>query len=244
MRLLAQQELVDGGDILFRGDSLKKSDIKLSLYLAFISEEQILPSKKALRFWVDFYQRTEPQYDRQLVEKLMKEFSIDPQINFFSLSRGQKMKALFCLEAGKRPQVYLLDEITAVLDSGSRWSLIDFLGQEVARGCLVIMSTNIANELQSFATQVVVLEGGEVELDCEAKNLEQYFQKWLVKKEKEPILKSHPEFRRIGFGGENWICLGRRGEYSEESASNFERDQREITLADVQTFFTSGEGRP
>lgn len=243
MRLLAQQEMVDAGEILFQGQSLNSSQLKLSSRIAFISEEQTLPSKMTLKMWANLYKEWEHHYDLPLFEKLMKILGVDLEANFFGLSRGQKMKALFSLEAAKRPQVYLLDEITAVLDSGSRWVLMDYLRSEVLRGCLVVMSTNIATEVQGFATEVVVLEKGQIKLVCETLKLNEYFQKWLVLKEKDSVLKNHPQLKRVSLSGEHWVCLSRTSESVAESLTGVVKDQREVSIADVQTYFTSEEGQ-
>ncbi len=238
LRLLAQQDVFDSGEILYAGKSLASPITELNPELVFISEDHYLPFQKKLSCWVKIYKKMFHFFDDSLFLRLCQHFEIDTEKSFRGLSRGQKMKALFCLQAPKRPNIYLIDEITAVLDSSSRWVLMQFLHEEVSRGCLVVMSTNIASEMQGFATDVIFLEKGKVVFSCKSQLLHQHFCKVRVLREKASLLTAQLAAQPIGRNSDNtWTYM-----FLKENGivpAGVETDSREITVADVQVYFTA-----
>ncbi|OYZ12836.1 MAG: hypothetical protein B7Y39_18605 [Bdellovibrio sp. 28-41-41] len=241
MRLLAQQELYNSGDILYGGTSLRSTKIKLNPQTVFISEDQELPFSVPLTYWLDIQKKMYPGFDEGVFQRLIRSFEIDISKTFHSLSRGQRIKALFCLEAPKRPNIYLLDEVTSVLDQGSRWTLMQFLKEEIDRGCLVVMSTNIASEMQGFATDVVFLEKGRVNFISRSSSLNQHFRKIRVSKDQEELVQKTLGAKRIGFNHDNtWTFLLLR-DSDAKLPIGINDDLREITISDVQSYFTARE---
>ncbi len=242
LRLLARQELFDSGEIQFRGESLSTTTVEINPVMTFISEEHELPFTVPVSYWIDANRRMYPEYDEKLLARLLEVFEIDATKTFHSLSRGQKMKALLCIEAPKRPMLYLLDEITAVLDSGSRWSMMQFLAEEIARGCLVVMSTNIAGELQGFATDVVLMDKGAVRFTSAVKNLKNHYRKVRVPGTQDEKALKEAGARRISFNTDsNWIYMHDRSS-SHPLLKAADEDQREVTIAEIQSFFTASKG--
>jgi ABC-type multidrug transport system ATPase subunit len=233
-------ELFDSGDIFFGGQSLLSTSLQLNPVMAFISEEQELPFLKPLSFWLKCHIHLYPHFDRKLFDNLSKSLKVNPSKSFHEMSRGQKMKALFCLQAAKKPEVYLLDEITSVLDTGSRWTLMEFLNEEAKRGCLILMSTNIASEMQGFATKVIFLDDGKIDFECSSKLIGEHFRKIQVPKHQEQIAVSTMAARKISLNGDGtWIFLHPRE--TTKDIPNISEDQREITISDLQSYFTAGE---
>lgn len=245
MRLLAQQELYDSGEILFCGQSLRLKTLNLNPQMVFVTEDQGLPHfKEPLSYWKEMYKKIYPQFDDTIFRQLVSHFEIDLGKNLLQLSRGQKMKALFCLQAPKRPQVYLLDEITSILDAGSRWALMDFLQEEKMRGCLIIMSTNIAEEMQGFATHATFIERGSVIFSDHSDKLKNHFQK--VRVPRNTVLLS-PMARKIRFNNDDtWVYMAPKSEKL-PAVPNMEIDSRGVSISDVQSYFTvhsSASGTP
>ena len=240
MRLLAQHEPFDSGEILFGLKSLASTSVELNPQLVFISEDQVLPYPVGLSYWVTIHKKLYPQFDDAIFQRLTRQFEIDTKQSFHSMSRGQKMKALFCLQAPKRPNIYLLDEITAVLDASSRWTLIQFLSEEALRGCVVIMSTNIASEMQGFATDVVFLEKGKLIFSSNSKSLHAHFQKVRVTKDKILLLTPDLAAKFIGANSDNtWTYMFLKA--NGNAPAGVENDARGITISEVQSYFTAIE---
>lgn len=244
MRLLAQQELFNSGEILFRKESLKNTSLSINDKLAFISEDHELPFAVEITYWIEIYKRLYPAFNEGLLNQLSRSFEIDLKKSFHNLSRGQKMKALFCLQAAKQPDIYLLDEITSVLDAGSRWELMQFLKIECSRGCLIVMSTNIASEMQGFATDVVFLDQGKINFASTCNHLKESFKKIRVHRDVELPDNFIKKFKRISLNNDgSWTYLGPLTVEVQGMLDSLTEDMREISISDVQAYLTSVGGR-
>lgn len=150
------------------------------------------------------------------------------------------MKSLFCLIAAKRPDLYILDEITAVLDSGSRWTLMEFLRAEADRGAHVIISTNIANEMEGFATNAIFLDKGKIIYQSECAQFCEHFFKFRIPVGEESFFSREIQVRKVTLNADGtwtFIARGKANEFFKNK--NILEDKRAISIAEVQTFFTS-----
>lgn len=240
MRLIAQYEHITSGEIYYKGLSLYSLTNNLNEDCVFVDESAPLSLNKSLNAWAEMISKTVAHYDHSIFQKLAKDFNLDPEQSFFSLSRGQKAKALFALGAPKKPKIYFLDEITAVLDMGSRFALINFLESEVKeRNCTVIMSTNIATELPSVNTHICFLKNGKVELDCHYNDLADLFTKLITFNEEE-------ENRALSAGG---CFVSYNTDLSktfvislkqvDEPLKALKKDSRKILISEIMTYYTS-----
>ncbi|MBS1969208.1 MAG: ATP-binding cassette domain-containing protein [Bdellovibrionales bacterium] len=239
MRLLAQHEPFETGDILFQNQTLRSPRLQLAQQIAFITEEMALPVAIDLKTWGREFARIHAAYDIDLFQSLAKQFEIDLGKSLLDLSRGQKAKALFSLHAAKKPSIYILDEITSVLDSGSRVTLMRFLEKERTRGCLIIMSTNIAGELQGYATDVCFLEKGHIEFAATAEEIPQHFLKIKASESEVQSLRLVEKgFRFIDKNADgSWTLIVRKKDLTTDYQAHV--DRRALTISELTTYFTS-----
>lgn len=246
MRLLAKEELVTAGTIRFNDQLLSDPTLDVNSKMVFISEDHDLPFHVPLIWWIQKYQVMYPDYDQKVSDRLLKSFEVSRDKPYSSLSRGQKMKALFALQAPKKPFCYFLDEITAVLDAGSRWTLMQFLKEETARGALVLMSTNIASEMNGFATDICFLENGRQIFSGECRKLTEAFRKVRVRTTDSDSI--HRQIEKVGGKrihlntDQTWTVLIESSKYADLDKLELLNDNREITVSDIQYYFTGGEG--
>lgn len=234
MRLLAQKEVFSGGEILYRDESLRRSDLNINQDLVYVAEDQILPTHKPISDWVEVFQNLYSQYDLEVWNFLKKDLDLDCSKSFFELSRGQKMKTWFALNAPRKPMIYILDEITSVLDSGSRLSTMRFLEAERSRGAVVIISTNIASELQGFATHVGLLSDMELALFCKVEDLQKNFIK-LRGIQAQKIEGAKPV--HLNSDG-SWSYLAKKEAVSAQNIEESFVDRRGVTIEDVASYYS------
>lgn len=241
MKILAQQDVFEQGTVEFDGVHLKSPRLLLNDRMIYITEEQDLPLNISLREWMGYFAKIYHHYDVGLFEFFCHKFNLDPERKFFDFSRGQRMKALFALQAPKKADVYLLDEITSVLDVGSRLVLMEFLSQERSRGSLIVVSTNVAAEMQGFATDVLFLNGAKIELHCPVEKLPQEFLKIRLKPNEENLSRlNSSEVKKANLNADgSWSYILKRSASSAESLKKFE-DRRLITIEDISAYYSVG----
>lgn len=239
MRMLSQQELFDAGKIEFYGKSIQDSELEVNPKICFVTEDQGLPFNENLNFWVRLFKKSFSAFDENLCLSLFQAFEINPEDTLSSMSRGQKMKALFSLGACRKPDVYLIDEITSVLDAGSRWVLMDYLSKESKRGCLIVMSTNISTELDSYANEVCILEKSKLVFSSPVADFKKYFRKIRVPQGHEDKILTKLKSKKIQFNKDNmWTILCEQNQNFAEF-TDIINDQREISVSDLQTYYTT-----
>lgn len=238
MKLISQSEQPTKGQIFFNEWNLSDPKNSINLKTLFIDESPQLSLNMPLNEWVKTFKKTHSDYNEDRVFKLMKKFSIDPKAFSSNLSRGQKMKALFSLMAGKKNQLYLIDEITAVLDMGSRFVLVEFLKKEVERGCTVIMSTNIASEIPMLQTHICFLENGKVKMNCQYHDFSKNFIKLRTFNEAQEELILSYQGRLVGLNmDQSKTFIAPREFY--KNLESLKKDHRQITIKEITTYLTT-----
>lgn len=240
LRLLAQEEHPTSGAVLYHQQDLHDIRVNCREDVLFINENHWLPMGISLDAWAETFAKQYVRYDMPLFHELLKRFDIGKERVFSSLSRGQKMKALFALQAPKKPSVYLIDEITSVLDVGSRLELMTFLKKEVASGALVVMTTNIGSELQAITTDVCFLYEGKIVLNCKKADIKNRFTKYrsLDPDMEEAMVASAAKLIHVNSDGSKSFLVVSGTKIAHPGVLI---DKREVTVEDVAVFYSVQE---
>ncbi len=242
LRLLAQHEQTSRGELFYDGHTLSSSLNPILNDAVFISEDSKIPDGMSLSDWSEFFAGDYPNYDTAVFKSLAKALNVNSRQNFSELSRGQKMKAFFCLMAPKKPLVYLIDEITAVLDVGSRFEIVEFLKTEIQRGCTVVMSTNIGSEVQEVASDVCFLEEGCLKLSCKKQQAQDSFKKIIVKNPSFVEGLKKQNVRPVSINSDGSVSMLYQSDQSIE-ITDVPHDKRLVTIEDLATYFSTNVGR-
>lgn len=240
LRLLAQDEHPTDGAIFYHQQDLKHITVRCREDVLFINENHTLPLNIPIETWAKLFAKQYVRYDMPLFYSLMKRFDVKVDRIFSTLSRGQKMKALFAVQAPKKPTVYLIDEITSVLDVGSRLELMSFLKKEVVAGSLVVMTTNIGSEMQSLATNVCYLRDGELVLNCSKSQFKDLFIKYrsLTPEMEQSLIAAGAKLIHVNTDSSRSFLIAKHGG---SILPGVEVDKREVTIEDVAAYYTLQE---
>lgn len=166
LRVLAQLEVPHTGELKWGHEPLHIDSRGRGAEVAYVSENFDFymwgPAKKMASNYQTFY----PDWQAEVFNRLINEFGLNINQKFSSFSRGQKMQFCFALEAAKRCSLFLVDEITSVLDPRARKIVMDYLAEKAAQGCTIMISTNIVSEVEDIVEHVFCLDKGKVIIDC------------------------------------------------------------------------------
>lgn len=124
-----------------------------------VSHDFAVPGHIASRDLWAFYKFFYPNYSMELQERLSRIFQINEKKKFGSLSTGQKVKSLLVAAFAAKAELYLFDEVTAVLDPKSRRRFFEFLKEfRTLNNCSVFMATNIAEDIQTCMDKVLFID--------------------------------------------------------------------------------------
>lgn len=132
--------------------------------VAYVSQEQQLPSNKcAAELCLDL-SRLHERWDFALAGQLAKRFAIRVEAPMTALSGGDQRKVAVLLAFAARPDVLVLDEPAAGLDPIARRQLMEeivgFLGDGGER--TVLFSTHIIEDLERVAEHVGIMDRGRM----------------------------------------------------------------------------------
>jgi ABC-2 type transport system ATP-binding protein len=118
-----------------------------------------------LRFAAD----CRPAFSREVAERLMDRFELDPGAKPQKLSRGQKSAFGIVLGVAARADLTVLDEVHLGLDAPSRYAFYDALLEDyVEHPRTVVLSSHLIGEVERLLEHVVVLDRGRVLLAQDA----------------------------------------------------------------------------
>lgn len=126
--------------------------------ICFLSHDANLKGNITVAQYLKFYSGFFPNYSLEQEKRLMDFFSLKPVDKIGALSTGQQKKvqavgALSCM-----PKIFLIDEMTAVLDPETRSQLFKVLHEfKVKNGLGIILATNIAEDLISRADKILFI---------------------------------------------------------------------------------------
>ena len=115
------------------------------------------------KYYVDFYERGYPYFDREFAGRLMEYFEIDIKAKVYSLSTGQRAMLYFGLALASRCPVTMFDEPFNGMDIEKRKLagkilLNDYL--EYPRN--IMISSHILTEIEHLLEEIVVINDEKV----------------------------------------------------------------------------------
>jgi len=238
LRLIAGLEPADAGEISVLGSNVEIESVARRQKVAFISEMISADPSYSISKIVKAYCPLQPSWDASIFERFIHTFNLSLDNRFGNLSRGQKVQFLFAMAAGSKPDLYLLDEVTSVLDASARFEVMNHIRGEVAKGASVLLATNIAAETHNFANEIIFLVDGAIGLKCSVDDLQTRFAKFRVPVENAATSKIPDSARPVQLNRDGSISYLIPAELAQKDAL---QDQRGVTIEDVFIYFTGPE---
>lgn len=175
LKILMGGEAVDRGEVLIFGKDMQKSHVHIKDKVGYVTENIHFDLPINMHELGDLYQSLYSHFNPSVYFDLAKQRNFNLNKKFNEYSRGQKMQICLMLSLALKPQVLFIDEITSVLDLYSRKFFMNCLHQFVKNGGTVVMTTNIINEVQNFATHLLMLKDGRIRMNSEIHDIPKHF---------------------------------------------------------------------
>lgn len=129
--------------------------------IGYVSENQEQPEWMRVDGFMSYLRAFYPSWDRDLENRLVKQFELPLERKLKHLSRGMRMKVALASSLAYRPKVIVLDEPFSGLDPLVRDELIEGLLERASEATIFVSSHDLA-EVESFASHVGYLEQGRL----------------------------------------------------------------------------------
>jgi len=174
--------------------------------------------------------------DLERIDMLLDVLEVERDWSIYRLSDGQRRRVQLLMGLARKSELLLLDEVTTDLDVYARHNLLSFLKQESEeRGVTIIYATHIFDGLENWATDVVFLTNGKIDISSPLNELEG-LQELRAKKVPAPL------FRLV----EVWL----RKEFNEQMAAkkasgvkSFDKDKDLAAFGSAERTMNTGFSR-
>lgn len=126
--------------------------------VVYLSHEAQLKSSLSVKEFLSFSSSFYPNYSSQEEKRLMEVFQLDQDQALGSLSTGLLKKVQYVAVASTKPQLLIIDEVTAVFDPESRELFFKELQILRSLGTTIVLATNIAEDLTSRVDRVLFIK--------------------------------------------------------------------------------------
>jgi ABC-2 type transport system ATP-binding protein len=133
--------------------------------IGYVPQTPALYAWMSVRQIIDYQASFYPRWKDELIERLLKDWNLDPSDRVGPLSVGQQQKLSILLAIGHEPNLLVLDEPAAALDPEARRSFISTVLDLVGKGRTVLFSTHITSDLERIAERIVILEQGRIAIN-------------------------------------------------------------------------------
>jgi len=154
-----------GGIIRVLGSTVFPMSVELRQRIGYLSQDQRMFRWMTIPDLVEFTRPLYPTWDESYCAQLVESLDLPLGQPLSHLSRGEQQKAGLLLALAHRPELLILDEPAANLDTVLRRefleSVLDVLTEQ---GITVLISSHILTDVERIADQIGILAGGRIVL--------------------------------------------------------------------------------
>ncbi|MBL9205583.1 MAG: ABC transporter ATP-binding protein [Opitutaceae bacterium] len=177
LRVLLNLLAPTAGESTVLGESSRRLGPAQWRRIGFVAEETVQPAT-TVGGLLDAWRALYPTWDRDLENKLVREFELPLDRALKALSRGMRMKAQLLSVLPYRPELLVLDEPFGGLDPLVREQVVQGVLELVsAEGCTVLVSSHDIVEVETLADRILWMERGALRLVEEADSLRTRFRR-------------------------------------------------------------------
>ena len=243
LRIIMRYELPTQGTGTLLGYRLDADDARINQGIGYVTESFDYQIRQRLKSFFHQLGSLYPHWSPDEFARRCNAYGLVLDSILGDLSRGQKMQAAFAFALSIQPQLLVLDEITAVLDARARLITMEELAAFRERGGTVLMATNLAAEVQSYADHLLFLADTRLELNVPLGEIAQKFVKLLCRERPPAGVFADPRCVRVSTNSDGSSSyLLERVRLAEHHLTPDQMDHRGISVEEVFAYLT--QSRP
>jgi ABC-2 type transport system ATP-binding protein len=163
------------------------------VHIGYVSENQEMPDWMTVEYFLSYIKPFYPSWDGTRADELVQQFNLPRDRKLRHLSRGMRMKTALVSSLAYHPRLLVLDEPFSGLDPLVRDDVIQGLLDSAGETTIFISSHDLA-EIESFASHIAYLDGGQLQFSEEMASLTERFREVEVVVEAPAVLPAEPEW--------------------------------------------------
>lgn len=148
------------GQVLVDGEDPWENE-RVMAGTCLIRESGDVLADERLAATLDYVEQARPHFSRELAERLLDTFELDPKAKQNKLSRGKKSAFGAVVGLATRAELTMLDEVYLGMDAPSRYAFYDaLLTDYVEHPRTIVLSSHLIEEIERLFEHVVVIDHG------------------------------------------------------------------------------------
>src|SRR5437667_5499326 len=129
-------------------------------HVAYVAEDKQTYGYMTVAQMIAFTRSFYVDWDRDIEQRLLKQFELPPQRKVKALSKGMRTKLALLLALARRSSLLILDEPSEGLDPVSIEELLQTLVAAAAEGTTIFFSSHQIAEVERIADRVCIIDRG------------------------------------------------------------------------------------
>ncbi len=153
----------EGGEARVLGLDPMRHAIQVRQAVGYMAENQAMYGWMRVRQLIDWVSAFYPNWDKDMVDKLLREMALDTRAKVAALSKGQTSRLALLLALAHQPKLVILDDPTLGLDPIARKDFLrDVIGHLQSRGVTVFFSSHLLYEIEPICDRIAILHAGRI----------------------------------------------------------------------------------
>jgi ABC-2 type transport system ATP-binding protein len=153
----------DGGAVRVLGRDPQRESVAVRAQIGYLPGELHIDEAFTVEAALQFFNRLRGSHaDWAYVHQLADRLSLDLQLRFKNLSKGNKQKVGILLALMARPALLMLDEPTSGLDPLVQQQVLRAIREAQASGATVFFSSHVLSEVEEIADRVGIIRRGVI----------------------------------------------------------------------------------
>ncbi len=176
IELISNQKEASSGDIFWEG--MEKNNVNIKNNIFFLNDELRLLKDLNIKDVGRIFKNIYLEFNTKKYEEYCKIFELPARKTLDKFSKGMGVKLNFSLAFSSGAKLIILDEAISGLDIFSTKFILTELRKLVDKKKIsVILSTHIVEDIDQFATRIILIKKGEIILD---ENIDKLFLKYNI----------------------------------------------------------------
>jgi len=176
----------DAGEVSILGDNAWDLSTETKRRIGYVPQVMTgfrwMKVKTMLEYTGSFYKA----WNTKKVNKLLKEWELDPRAKISALSEGERQKLSIIQAMGHEPDLFIFDEPVASLDPVARRTFVKkLIDLNMNENKTILFSTHITSDLERVAAEVSLLKNGEIKFKGDLSNLKDRIRRLHIQSSKE-----------------------------------------------------------
>ena len=166
MNIITDNLIMDGGEILYNNENIKKLGKEFLKEIGFAPQQQGLYDEFTGRRFLSYMGTLKGIHKKELkleIERVSEAVNLAKELDkkMGAYSGGMKQRILIAQAIMGKPKILIMDEPTAGLDPKERVRIRELL-EDMSKDKTILIATHVVSDIQSISKEIIMIKQGNI----------------------------------------------------------------------------------